>query len=83
MRLIEWVDSTTECTTAWHDRADMVAACEAMTDTDMLCRTLGFVIYENDRIIVITQSYHSGECGPCITIPVECIRRSHRVKEIE
>lgn len=80
MRYVEWVDSTTECGAAWHDFDATLEACEQMTEADMICRTAGFVLYESEKILVITQSYHSGECGPCITIPVECIRYSRKLR---
>ena len=80
MRYIEWVDSMSECDTPWHDRDEAVKACEEITDKDMICKTCGFVLFENDKIIVITGSYHAGEVGMYITIPVECIRRSCSVR---
>jgi len=83
MRYIEWVDSTTECGTAWHDRDETVEACATMIDADMICKTCGFVLFENDSVVVITQSHHKGEVGCYITIPVECIRYSQPLRILE
>lgn len=81
MRYVEWVDSTSECDSAWADRRTTVEALTLMTDEDMICKTAGFVLFENSRILCITQSYHDTEVGACLTIPVDCIRLSVRLEK--
>jgi len=80
MWYVEWVDSTTECGTAWHDRKDTKEACATMPEDDMLCRTCGFVLHNDENIVVITQSYHDDEVGVYITIPTVCIKRIEVLK---
>ena len=52
----------------------------AMTDEDMLCKTCGFVMYEDDSIVVVTSCHHDTEVGTYTTIPVECIRFSTSIR---
>ena len=75
MWYVEWVDSATECGTAWHDRKEQVDACEETTLKDLSCRTCGFCLYNTEDFIVITQSYHESEVGVCITIPTKAITK--------
>jgi hypothetical protein len=83
MRYIEWVDSTSECGSAWLDRAEAVEGLSTMPEADMICKTCGFVLFENDHIVAITSCYHASECGPYVTIPVECIRYSATLRILE
>ena len=76
MRHVEWVDSATECSNPWYDRDETVKAFAEMTDDDMVVQTCGFVLYENEYIMVMTCSYHAGECGPYVIIPKSAIRTS-------
>lgn len=83
MRLVEWVDSATECNGPWYDREETIKSLEGMTEADMLVKTCGFVLYEDDNIIVMTCSYHAGECGPYVIIPNEAVVKTTRLRGIQ
>jgi hypothetical protein len=80
MWFVEWVDSTSDCTTAWNDRAETVEALATMPEKDMLCKTCGFLLYEDAHVVCLTLSYHATEVGAYIIIPVECIRHSYALR---
>ena len=80
MRVVEWVDSTATCNLPWHDKAETIKECEQADPNDMLCHTCGFLLYEDDHMIVLTLSNHGDEVGMYICIPREAIRTTHTLR---
>ena len=78
---IEWVDSTAEVGSAWNDLDDTLKACQDMEENMMLCKTAGFLLHEDETSITITLSHHNSECGPYITIPIECVRKQLQLEK--
>tara|TARA_R110001583_G_scaffold8524_1_gene40862 strand:+ start:4683 stop:4976 length:294 start_codon:yes stop_codon:yes gene_type:complete len=70
---VRWIDSTTECNTAWNNREEVTKECESLTDKDLLCKTAGFLLLDKDEYIVVTMNYHETEIGPYLIIPRCCI----------
>ena len=70
---VRWIDSTTECNSAWNNREEVLKECKALTEKDLLCKTAGFLLIESDDHIVVTMNYHETEVGPYLIIPRCCI----------
>ena len=68
---VEWVDSTTDCENPWQDRREAVEAVskEGFYPGSMRNRTVGFLMHEDENVIVLTMSYNENEVGPFVAIP--------------
>lgn len=70
---VRWIDSTTECSSAWNNREEVTKECKALTEKDLMCKTSGFLLVDEDDWIVVTMNYHETEIGPYLIIPRVCI----------
>ena len=78
---VEWVDTISNCKTAWHDSEEAVPEAQAIKESDMMCYTTGWVIAENNDTLTIVHSYTDVEVSAPITIPKCAVRKRTLLKE--
>ncbi len=73
--IVEWLDSTTACVESWYDRDTAIEDLKTWWPDGMTNHSCGFVIYEDDNILVLSLSVNKVQVGPHIGIPKVLIRK--------
>jgi hypothetical protein len=79
--IVEWVDSQMHrgadgLVSAWMSNEEFVNWCK---EPLVICRSAGFLAFENDDVIVITQTTYDGDMADSTQIPKVAIKTIHNI----